>query len=168
MEEHVIRDGASKIIAFRVVLHVDNNPCQADIYEVWVDNPANAAGPCGFISYANKFTSHAHISFKAYHRNQFATFSFLVVKGSTGGVAAASASGLVGVPHNGFANNPGTGVYSKNVPVNALLDANGVVCIKAAFGETDYVWALATDGWNRLDYLDASAMPKAFALEPAS
>lgn len=168
MEEHVIRDGASKIVAFRVVVHVDNNPCQADIYEVWVDNPANLAGPCGFISYANKSTSQAHLSFKAYHRNQFATFSFLVVKGSTGGVAAASASGLVGMPQNGFANNPVTGVFTKNVPVSALLDANGVSCIKAAFGETDYVAALAVDGWDRLSYLDASAMPMAFALEPAS
>lgn len=168
MEEHVIRDGASKIVAFRLVLHVDNNPCQADIYDVWVDNPLNLAGPCGFISYGDKHTSQAHISFKAYHRNQFATFSFLVVKGSTGGVAAASAGGLVGMPQNGFANNASTGVFTKDVPVSALLDANGVTCIKAAFGETNYVAALAVDGWGRLDYLDASAMPRAFALEPTS
>ena len=99
-------------------LHVDNNPCQADIYEVWVDNAANLAGPCGFISYANKATSQAHISFKAYHRNQFATFDFTVVKGSTGEVAAASAHGPVGVPVNGFANNPATGVFTQDVPVS--------------------------------------------------
>ena len=166
MEERVIRDSGGKIVAFRVVLHVDNNPCQADIYEVWVDNPANLAGPCGFISYADKATSQAHISFKAYHRNQFATFSFLVVKGSTGGVAPASASGPVGVPVNGFANNPATGAFTKDVPVAALLDANGHICIKAAFGETLHVDALATDGWGTLEYLDAGAMPKAFALEP--
>jgi hypothetical protein len=71
------------------------------------------------------------------------------------------------MPQNGFTNNPTTGVFTKSVPVSTLLDANGHVCIKAAFGETDYVWALATDGWDRLSYLDASATPKAFALEPA-
>jgi hypothetical protein len=168
MEERVIRDGANKVVAFRVVLHVDNNPCQADIYEVWVDNAANLAGPCGFISYANKATSQAHISFKAYHRNQFATFDFTIVKGSTGEVAAASAHGPVGVPVNGFANNPATGVFTQDVPVATLLDANGHVCIKAAFGETLHVDALATDGWSTLEYLDAGAMPMAFALEPAS
>ena len=49
-----------------------------------------------------------------------------------------------------------------------MLDANGHVCIKAAFGETLHVDALATDGWSTLEYLDAGAMPMAFALEPAS
>jgi hypothetical protein len=167
MEERVIRDGSGDIVAFRVVLHVDNNPCQADIYQVWVDNPANLAGPCGFISYANKATSQAHISFKAYHRNQFARFDFVVVKGSTGKVDAASADGLVGLPQDGFVNNPATGLYTKDVFVSALLDANGVNCIKAAFGETLHVDALATDGWSILEYLDRDATPKAFALEPA-
>jgi hypothetical protein len=168
MEERAIRDGASKIVAFRVVLHVDNNPCLADIFEVWVDDSTNLAGPCGFISYEDKATSQAHISFRAYHRNQFAKFDFVVVKGSTGEVAAASAHGPVGVPVNGFANNPATGVFTKDVPVSTLLDANGHVCIKAAFGETLSVDALAIDGWSRLAYLDDDATPKAFALEPAA
>jgi len=37
---------------------------------------------------------------------------------------------------------------------------------KAAFRENLYVRATATDGCVRLSWLDASALPKAFALEP--
>lgn len=37
MEDRVIRDGAGKIVAFRVVLRVDNNNCQAAIYPVSVN-----------------------------------------------------------------------------------------------------------------------------------
>ena len=167
MEDRVIRDGGGNIIAFRFVVQVDNRPCQAQIFQVWADNPANLAGPCGFISYANKTTSTAYISFQAHHPGQHATFGFAVSKGSTGGVAAASASGPVGIPVNLFSNNPATGVFAKNLPVAELLDANGHVCVKAAFAENLSVDATATDGWSRAYWLDADGSPMAFALEPA-
>jgi hypothetical protein len=169
MEERVIRDGDGKIVAFRLVLHVDNNPCQAQIYETKVGT--ETAGPCGFINYV-KDTEQAHISFKPHHPNNFARFRFRVVKGSSGyqDVACApmgpwvdwSANPLVNAsPVNGFIRDMG-GVYSKDVTISTLVgdcpDGN------AAFGENLYVWALATNGWRRLDYLDASAVPKAFAL----
>jgi hypothetical protein len=48
------------------------------------------------------------------------------------------------------------------VPVADLLGS----CDKAAFSETLHVDALTTDGWGTLEYLDDSATPKAFALEP--
>ena len=60
-----------------------------------------------------------------------------------------------------FTRNPAS-VFSENVPVAWLLGA----CDKAAFAENLYVSALATDGWSALTYLDASAVPVAFALEP--
>jgi hypothetical protein len=53
-------------------------------------------------------------------------------------------------------------VFSRAVPLTDLLGG----CDKAAFSETCHVDALATDGWSTLDYLDATATPKAFALEP--
>ena len=76
---------------------------------------------------------------------------------------AADASGSVAnTPINGF-NRNSAGVYSKNnVPVGLLLGA----CDKGAFAETLAVWAMATDGWSRLSYLDRYPAAKAFALEP--
>jgi len=166
MEDRVIRDGAGKIVAFRVVLHVDNNPCEAVINDVTVNS--NAAGPCGFISYTPG--SEAVISFKARHPNDFATFDFQVNKGSCGTVTQASASGsVVGPVVNGFTRDAAS-VFTKNVPVATLLSGGscGIVCTKAAFAETLHVDALATDGWSAtLDYLDGGTIPKAFALEPA-
>jgi hypothetical protein len=165
MEDRVIRDGAGKIVAFRIVLHVDNNPCDAEINEVEVND--NAAGPCGFIPYTPG--SEAVVSFKARHPNDFATFSFGVFKGSCGQVAEASADGSVAGPVvDGFTRDAAS-VFTKDVPVATLLAGGpcGTVCVKAAFAETLHVDALATDGWSTLDYLDADGVPKAFALEPA-
>lgn len=165
MEDRVIRDGAGKIVAFRVVLHVDNNPCQANIVDVSVN--VNSAGPCGFIQYPPG--ADAVISFTARHPNDFATFNFQVHKGSCGSVDSASANGSVAGPMvNGFTRNMAS-LFTQNVPVTELLSGGscGTVCIKAAFAETLHVDALATDGWSStLDHLDADAMPKAFALEP--
>jgi hypothetical protein len=160
MEDRVIRDGAGKIVAFRLVLHVDNNPCTAEIHEVTVGS--GAAGPCGFIAYSPGAS--ATISFTARHPNDLATFTFQVNRGSTGEVAAASASGSVAGPTvNGFTRDAASR-FSKSVPVATLLDS----CPKAAFAETLHVDALATDGWSgTLDYLDDNAPSVAFALEPA-
>lgn len=160
MEDRVIRDGTGKIVAFRLVLHIDNNPCTAEIHETTVGT--STAGPCGFIAYPP--SANATISFTARHPNDFATFTFRVNRGSTGTVAAASASGPVAGPTvNGFTRDAASR-YTKSVPVATLLGT----CLKAAFSETLHVDALATDGWSgTLDYLDDDASSKAFALEPA-
>lgn len=158
MEEMVIRDGASKIVAFRLVLHVDNNDCEAEINETEVDG--ETAGECGFITYSPGDS--AHISFKARHPNDFAIFAFGTVRGSSGPVAVACASGSVGdSPINGFARDA-VSVYSKSIAVADLVGScpGG----RAAFAETLDVDALAIDGWSRLRHLDRNAVPKAFAL----
>jgi hypothetical protein len=58
--------------------------------------------------------------------------------------------------------------YSKDVAVSTLLTSNtpgGMTpCDRAAFAETLYVDAMATDGWSTLDYLDRSDAA-AFALD---
>ena len=159
--EHLILDGAGKIVSFRLVLHVDNNPCQAEIYETTVGTAS--AGPCGFIEYPAG--SSAHISFKARHPNDFATFNFGTYKGSAGAMAIASASGSVDAsPLNGFVRDM-VSVFAKNVPVTDLIA--GCPGDRAAFAQTLHVDALATDGWRILEYLDQDAVPKAFALTPA-
>jgi len=156
MEDRVIRDGTGKIVAFRVVLRVDNNNCHAAIYPVSV--AGHTADPCGFVKYAPG--DNVHVSYWAYHANNFATFNFTIARGSAGVVE--SASGSAGAsPVNGYTRNASS-VFSKDVPVADLLG----VCTKAAFAENLHLDALATDGWNTLDYLDADAIPVAFALEP--
>ncbi len=157
--EHVIPDGSGKVVGFRMVVHIDNNPCEAIIYPTSVGG--NSAGPCGFINYPPG--ADAHISFKARHPHDFATFNFGLYRGSAGEIL--DVSGSVGdSPINGFVRSAAS-VFSRDVPVTALVDAcpGGA----AAFAETLHVYALATDGWSILQYLDAHAVPKAFALQPS-
>lgn len=154
---------------FDFYVHIDNNKCEAEIYEASVNG--NPAGPCGFIGY--KPGDDVRLAFKAKHENGFARFKFTVVRGSTGhrppacapanpGVVAwANAPLVTDSPVNGFARDASS-VFTKYVDESAML--NG--CVKAAFGENLYVEAAATNGWIRLWDLDASAVPMAFALEP--
>jgi hypothetical protein len=166
--EHLILDSGGKTIGFRMVVRVDNNPCEAQIYTI------SGAGltvdaDCGFINYAPGTS--AHISFKARHRHNFATFSFSTYRGTSINVPEATAAGSVGAnPVNGFARSA-TSIFSKDVLVSTLLTSNTpsghTPCTKAAFAENLYVAAMATDGWSRLSGLDAAGLPVAFALEPA-
>jgi hypothetical protein len=158
MEERVIRNGSGDIVAFRVVLHVDNNPCYAEIEDVTVDS--QPAGPCGFIEYDSG--DDAVISFIARHPNNFATFSFNVYKGSTGAIVSAN-GGVGDAVVDGFTRDI-VSRFTKSIPVADLVGScpGG----KAAFSENLHVNALATDGWSSLNYLDRYGTPKAFALEP--
>lgn len=168
-EEHLIRDASLKVVAFRMVVRVDNNVCEAEI------NPFSGTGlvadvDCGFIQYAPGAA--IDLSFKARHAHDFANFSFTVYRGVGNYVAEASAAGSVGAsPINGFVRTPASVFNKTGIPVTTML-SSGVLpghtpCTKAAFAENLYVAALATDGWSRLSYLDASGLPNAFALEPS-
>jgi hypothetical protein len=183
MEDRVIREGsANKIVAFRLVLHIDNNPCQADIYPIKVTGAApgtwETVGTCGFIRYSPTTPvsppAQALISFKAAHPNNFARFVFTMVKGSTGYVNSACAPVNPTVawtslplvkdnPVNGFIRDA-TSVYSKQMPIPNLVGTcpDGT----AAFGENLSVYPLATDGWSTLWYLSRYGLPIAFALQP--
>ena len=158
--EHLITDSSGKVIAFRLVLHVDNNPCDGEIYDV--SGSGLVLDPdCGFIQYAPGAS--VDFAFKARHPHDFATFAFQTVRGSSNDVPAADASGSVAsTPINGFNRNAASVYRKNNVPVSLLLGA----CDKGAFAETLAVWAMATDGWSRLSYLDRHPAAKAFALEP--
>ncbi len=190
MEDRVIRE-AGKIVAFRVVLHVDNNPCEAEIYPVKVSGvpPATweTVGDCGFIRYTKSPPAplpptKALLSFRAAHPNGFARFNFNVVKGSTGPLSIACAPATApptwtslprvnASPVNGFTRDPATSVYTKQIlvtnPANPALSLVGT-CPDgtAAFGENLSVYPLATDGWTTLWYLSRYGTPLAFALQP--
>ncbi len=153
---------------FVFYLHVDNNKCEAEIYDAAVNG--SVAGACGFIEYSPG--DDVRLSFKAKHPNGFARFKFTVVRGSAGYVAAACAPANPAVAWanaprvtdtsvNGFARDASS-VFTKDVDEAAMRGG----CAKAAFGTNLFVAATATNGWVRLSGLDASALPKAFAVEP--
>lgn len=159
-----IRNNAGQTVAFRMVLRVDNNRCEAGLLPVTGNNLV--AGSCGFLEFIS--SSNAKLQFKAAHPNNFATFSFSVVKGVTDTVQAASVSaGRVG--NTPIATNDashqyqlnGAGNYEETFGIGALLGT----CPRAAFSEAIRVYSMATDGYSRLSGLDASAHA-GFALTP--
>lgn len=166
-EQHRVLNGAGHTLAFRLRVFVDNSFCEAQIFDVTAPAPS---GPCGFIDYTPGAT--AHVSFQARHVHDHAAFWFEVDKGSSGAVAPATVAAWapVGVsPVNGFVRGPGS-IWSKDLPITgpgSLVESpNPCPDGRAAFAETIYVAGAATDGWWRAYWLDASATPKAFALNP--
>ena len=142
--------------SFVMALHVDNNPCFAQI-DTPVDQDGDPAGTeCGVIDYArdalgNKLGTVA-MRYTAAHRNGFARYTFRLYRG-------ANERTLPGLPVVGAAVSlvPFTNVQM----VAALLDT----CAVAGFSENLYVNGLATDGLSGDLGYDASAV-FAFALAP--
>lgn len=147
--------GATHVVAYRLVLHIDNRVCYGTINDVTVAGVG--AGPCGFLEYdADAMPApSAVISFRASHPGNFAAFSFTTTRVITH-LPSASAHGLVQAPAVGGFGRVGD-TFSKSVPVSTLLhELEGATsCVRAAFAETLHVYALATNGYYRLDYLDA-------------
>ena len=173
---NLITDSSGNVLGFKMVLYVDNTHCQAWIYDTWADTPTKAAGPCGFILFDDVNTSQAVLSCQARQTFNHAMFLFRVDKGSSGDIAAATvgwdygSNAAIYVPVgspavNGYSRDASSN-FSKNILVKNLLNANGFNCAQAAFAETLYVYATAVDGYQRAYWLDAWAMPKAFALAP--
>jgi len=155
---------SGKVVAFRLIVHVDNIPCEAQIHPVKIG--AVEANPCGFLNYSTT-ADLVTLSFKARHEHDFATFSFNINRGSVGSVEGVS--GQVGSAVGGYSET--NGEYSRNVTAAYLLRAltpTGDSCVRAAFAETLSVDAMATNGWSRLQYLDRDGSPLAFALAPVS
>lgn len=180
-DDHLVKDASGDVVGFRMMVHVDNLPCSAAIDDVVVKtigHPDEAGGDCGFIHFPDRPTSEARMGFTARHPYNHADFYFRVDKGSVGPVGEAcvgwAAGPLLpkvrwtwsGAGANGFARDPGSH-FTKDVGVNTLLTAH-VNCPAAAFTETMWVAARATDGYQRAYWLDATATPKAFALAPGA
>ena len=162
------------VVGFRLVIHVDNRRCFGTIDSVSVA-PGNNDTKCGFLEYGT--SADATVVFRASHPGNYATFAFNVSRVATP-ISSASASGLVDDGSaNGFTRSGDQ--FIKSIAVTALLN-EGVVppdtpCIRAAFGESLAVYALATNGYGRLSGYDApNAGPpsgqiglRAFAITPA-
>jgi hypothetical protein len=134
-------------------LHVSNNPCFASI-----DTPTiGAAGAdpcCGVLRYTSNSDS-VTMGYNALHPNNFATYSFNVVRGinnvvSDGNPVASSNTPIVRTVDH---------MMNHNLPTGCAIDG----CPTAGFSENLDVDAMATDGWSRLHYLDANAV-RAFVL----
>ena len=162
---------AGHVVGFRLVLHVDNRVCHGTIDSVTVA-PGNNDTKCGFLEYAPGAL--ATIAFHASHPANFATFGFSTARVATG-LSSASASGLVDDANaDGFLRSGD--MFSKAVAVSALLERGRgpphTPCIRAAFAESLHVYALATNGYGRLGYLDApqglgEVALRGFAVTPA-
>jgi hypothetical protein len=151
---------ASEIIddGFVFSIVIDNSRCSAAIAPP-VISAGEADDDCGFIRYAPGAS--VTLAFSPVHPNGRARFDFDLTRGVTP-VPAAGAGGEVLAPVSGAYARIGT-TFTGSFAVGALMGT----CPNAAFAETLYVAAKATDGTTRLSGYDASAV-RAFALAQQS
>lgn len=153
-------DFAGNGLRFKV--HVDNNRCTASI-----DAPAiglnNVTDDCGFLRYNPSDSVRVTLAFHANHPNNEGRFNFGMIRGIKDVPAADAGYAEVSTTpvHNYIGD--GNGNFTHNfVRSDLLCDLSGC-CVNAAFAESLYVYAKATDGVVRLWGYDASAL-RAFAL----
>jgi hypothetical protein len=130
-----------------VKFRVDNNPCIGHLAAPTVG--ANVADDCGILRYVSPANT-VTMGFTASHPNNFADFSFSLIRGHNNPpppVTVGATSGQVS-----GATNPGaiTGT------VAGLLGPSCSVGGMAAFAESLYVAARANSGWGRQSQYDAS------------
>jgi len=128
-------------------IFVDNNPCTASIGMPTLDGAT--ANACGYLPYAPGSTDQVSIAFTARQPEDFASYSFEVIKGA--GALMLSQGGPVS---------------SVSSPVTDSVQNLLGGCLVAAFAADLYVAASANSGWSRQSQYDASALI-AFALAPA-
>lgn len=166
-EAQIVRPGSVIAGGFEFSLHIDNRPCNASIDEPTIG--LVGAGDCGFLRYDPYDPTPVHVAFHATHPDNFALFSFKIVRGPhVVGVTTVSyeevsafSAGVSGAyaPYSG----DGLGNFEREFSREELL---GPCEPEAAFSANLYVYAKATTGWGyRISKLDASAV-RAFALTP--
>ncbi|HEV2351324.1 MAG TPA: hypothetical protein VG028_15915 [Terriglobia bacterium] len=151
--EFVDGAGTFKEWATPLQILVDNNNCTATIATPTLHG-ASADANCGLLHYGTKDGSLVSMPFTASHPNNFATFSFVLVKGVN----------QVTLPPLPISNAPvssAPGFSPIKEPVDQLLGT----CTIAAFAEEVYVAATANNGWNRQSQYDAEALI-AYVLAP--
>lgn len=151
---------------FKMLMRIDNDQCLGEIFTIEVNGAPASLDCCGFAQYRQgPADADLSLSFQAVHPNNFAVFSFGVVRGTCDEVLSpANASGMVIDDAMGYILSGG--LYEKHLTPSQLLGEcyiNGTG--KAAFSENLHVAAMATDGYSRLSNKDAGDIA-AFALEP--
>lgn len=163
--QYLVLNGPSNAEAFKMNVRLDNQNAAANIYKIKVNGSEVTTDCCGFVPYPPN--ANIEVAFRAYHPNNFATFGFVVQKGTCNDPtqsALTNAGGMV-IGDAGMYNRDISSIYRHNFTPAQLLG----ICSeggKAAFAESLGVSVLTTNGSNQLYFLDASALA-AFALEPA-
>ena len=139
------------LIEFSIPLTVlvDNNQCIATIATPTL-NGVSADPACGMLKYAAKNNDLVKMAFTASRPNDFATYSFGLIKGINALTLPPPTSG------------PVSAVVSPLSDTVAHLMGN---CNTAGFAAEVYVAAIADNGWGRQSQYDASA-EVAFVLAP--
>ena len=154
--------------AYKMRMRFDNESCDADIFTINVNGVPASLDCCGFVDYKPEpdgVEATLEITFEATHPNDFAVFSFGVVKGTCGAVPVANASGMVIDDASGYVLDTVTGIYSKEfTPAELLSECYEAGVGKAAFAQNLQVYTMATNGHSRVKR-DAGKTA-AFALEP--
>ena len=159
--------GGLHLMGFRMPTVIDNNRCDAQIFEAKVGT--TFAGACGFIHYAPGDS--VELAYRVQHLTQRATFAFDIFRGSVGVIEyCRNHSGdAIAVANKAAVEPAATSNYVRSAyrfvrlaAVTEMLNA----CPQGAFGEQLYVAAIATDGYTRAYWLDKAASPMAFALAP--
>ncbi|WP_331345146.1 hypothetical protein [Cellvibrio sp. UBA7661] len=162
-DDYLLLNGANAR-GFTMKARVDNQRCEATVYKIKVNGSEATSDCCGFVPYPPN--ANIEVAFRAYHPHNFATFNFVVNKGTCNDAIQqgfTNASGMV-IGNAGNYTRDSASIYREGFSPAQLLG----MCVaggKAAFAEHVYVSALATNGYDRLSYLDASDLA-AFALEP--
>ena len=181
--DNLIMSGTDTV-GFKLTLYVDNTPCEASIDEPYITVlPDVKAGPCGFLFFDPLAASKVGLSFLARQKFNHGVFTFWTVKGSSGYIPDATLGWDFAVPEqhaipvydpeptaypvNGFARSADS-CFSKDIPVADMLNANGSTCPQAAFACTLGVYSTAYNGYTQAWWLNAWAIPKAFALAPGT
>lgn len=162
-----VTHGSVTSFAFEMTIRIDNNTCAAAIDNA-LANGAAADPDCGMLSYGINKNVPLTLGFKAKHVNDFATFSFGVIRGNANNVLPSFAGGRVGDSPVG--DYTGSNIFDPDATHNRHFVSNTLTvaqflgtCEGAAFSQNLYVAALATDGSQRLNGYDASRVA-AFAL----
>lgn len=142
-------DGSAMV----VTVHVDNNPTYAEIDAPTIGS-ASADPCCGVLGFTPG--DMVTLPWRAKHKNGFASYSVVTKRVDE---VVFSTSGPVGLVGNHSTVQGAQGLMDANLPAGCLPGG----CNVAAFASAEYVTAMATDGWSRLQYLD-SADFEAFTL----
>jgi len=136
-----------------ITLHVDNNPCYANIAAPTI-NSVGADPCCGVLQY--QAGDEVNLSFQAKHPHNFARYTFSIVRGANGVVSIPStqvSAATVNLPLSV------EDLLNTNLPAGCPVDG----CPVAGFSENLYVDSMATDGWSSsLNYDDQDV--RAFVL----
>jgi hypothetical protein len=148
-------DGAGnfKEWATPLTILVDNNHCTATLAPPILHN-VGADPTCGVLHYGRKDASPVSMPFTASHPNNFATFSFVLVKGVN----------EVTLPPLPIVGDPVTAAPGLSPIVETVANLLGS-CDIAGFAEDVYVFAAANNGWSRQSQYDAEALI-AYVLAP--